>query len=171
MVPEGPHGTSGPHAEGAAGRPVVVQFPDAGAGLPDPERVAAWVRAALAEVPGGAPPGEVVVRAEEAAEMARLNADFRGKEGPTNVLSFPAELPPGPWEPALGDIVICPEVVAREAREQGKAAEAHWAHMVVHGSLHLLGFDHQEADEAELMEDLERRILAGLGYEDPYAEE
>lgn len=151
----------GPH-------PVVIQFPDGAAGLPAPQRVTAWVHAALAGVPGGAPPGEVVVRAEDAAGMARLNADFRGKEGPTNVLSFPADLPAGPWEPALGDLVVCPEVVAREAAEQGKAEEAHWAHMVVHGSLHLLGYDHQEAAEAEIMEDLERRILAELGYGDPY---
>ena len=152
-------------------QPVVVQLPEGGEGLPDPERVVAWVQAALAAVPGGAPPGEVVVRAAEADEVARLNRDFRGKDGPTNVLSFPADMPEGPWEPALGDLVICPEVVAREAAEQGKTAEAHWAHMVVHSTLHLLGYDHQEAAEAEIMEDLERRILAGLGYEDPYAEE
>jgi probable rRNA maturation factor len=152
-------------------RPVVVQFPGDGDGLPDPQRVSAWVHAALAGVPGGAPAGEVVVRAAEVDEVARLNRDFRGKDGPTNVLSFPADMPDGPWEPTLGDLVICPEVVAREAAEQGKAAEAHWAHMVVHGSLHLLGYDHQETAEAEIMEDLERRILAGLGYEDPYAEE
>lgn len=161
----------GPETGGGEANPVVVQFPEGEAGLPGEAQVSAWVQAALAGLPGGAPPGEVVVRAEEAAEMARLNADFRGKDAPTNVLSFPADLPPGPWEPALGDVVICPEVVAREATEQGKPEGAHWAHMVVHGTLHLLGYDHQEAAEAEIMEDLERRILAGLGYEDPYAEE
>jgi probable rRNA maturation factor len=156
-------------AEGPAGpHPVVVQLAAEDAGLPTADRVTAWVHAALGEVPDGAPPGEVVVRAEGAEAMARLNADFRGKEGSTNVLSFPADLPPGPWEPALGDVVICPEVVAREAAEQGKPLQAHWAHMVVHGTLHLLGFDHQEAAEAEIMEAMERRVLARLGYDDPY---
>lgn len=160
-----------PDGGNGGAHPVVVQLPEEDAGLPGPESVTRWVHAALAAVPGGAPPGEVVVRAEAAEAMARLNADFRGKEAPTNVLSFPADLPPGPWEPVLGDVVICPEVVAREAAEQGKPLQAHWAHMVVHGTLHLLGYDHQEAAEAEAMEGLERRILAGLGFDDPYAEE
>jgi len=159
----------GPEKAAGEVNPVVVQFPEGEIDLPGDAQVSAWVQAALAGVPEGAPAGEVVVRAEEAAEMARLNADFRGKDAPTNVLAFPADLPPGPWEPALGDVVICPEVVAREAAEQGKPERAHWAHMVVHGTLHLLGYDHQAAAEAEIMEDLERRILAGLGYEDPYA--
>ena len=151
--------------------PVVVQLPAATPELPDPDRIRAWVRAALGAVPGGAPAGEVVVRAENAPEMARLNDQFRGKAAPTNVLSFPAELEPGPWDPVLGDIVICPEVVAREAAEQGKTLEAHWAHMVVHGALHLLGYDHLVPAEAAVMEGLERSALAGLGIGDPYAEE
>jgi len=153
-----------------AANPVVVQLPDE-SDLPAGLQVEAWVLAALAAVPQGAPAGEVVVRVADDTEMAQLNGEFRGKAAATNVLSFPADLPPGPWEPALGDIVICPAVVAREAAEQGKALVAHWAHMVVHGTLHLLDYDHQEPTEAARMEGLERTILAGLGFGDPYAEE
>ena len=150
--------------------PVAVQLGE------DPEApgegsIRAWVRAALTGIPDGAPPGEVVVRVADEDEMTSLNGEFRGKQAPTNVLSFPADLPEGPWEAVLGDIVICPSVVAREAADQGKGLEAHWAHMVVHGVLHLLHYDHQEVEEAERMEGLERSILAGLGYGDPYAEE
>ncbi|MEF8792624.1 rRNA maturation RNase YbeY [Thiohalorhabdus sp.] len=162
---------AGTEAGNGEANPVVVQLPADASGLPSIQSITEWVRAALARVPRGAPAGEVVVRAEDADEMARLNADFRGKEAPTNVLSFPADLPPGPWEPVLGDVVLCPQVVDREAADQGKTVEAHWAHMVVHGTLHLVGYDHQETAEAEAMEGLERRILDGLGYDDPYAEE
>ena len=88
---------------------------------------------------------------------------------PTNVLSFPAELPAGVPLPVLGDLVICAPVVAREAQEQGKPPEAHWAHLVVHGCLHLLEFDHEDEAEAAEMEALERSILAAMGYPDPYA--
>ncbi|MFA9459387.1 rRNA maturation RNase YbeY [Thiohalorhabdus methylotrophus] len=139
--------------------------------IPDPEWIQECVHAALAGAPEEVPAGEVVVRAEDEAGVAELNSGFRGKEGPTNVLSFPADLPPGPWEPMLGDIVICPEVVAREAADQGKESASHWAHMVVHGTLHLLGYDHIAPDEAEVMEDLERKVMAQLGFRDPYAEE
>ena len=99
-----------------------------------------------------------------------LNRDYRGKDCPTNVLSFPMELPEEFNMPMLGDLVICAPVVAREAEEQGKSPESHWAHMVVHGVLHLQGYDHQNSAEAEEMESLERRILAGLGYPDPYGD-
>ncbi|KPV41572.1 hypothetical protein AN478_02405 [Thiohalorhabdus denitrificans] len=150
---------------------MVVQLPPEASDLPDPARIREWVHAALAGVPEEAQAGEVVVRAEDGEAMAELNASFRGKAGPTNVLSFPADLPPGPWESMLGDLVICPEVVAREAAEQGKPLQAHWAHMVVHGTLHLLGYDHMAPDEAEEMEALEREIMAQLGFRDPYAEE
>ncbi|MFP4560453.1 MAG: rRNA maturation RNase YbeY [Thiohalorhabdus sp.] len=150
---------------------MVVQCPQDEEGIPEDPRIQEWVHAALAAVPGEAPPGEVVVRAEDAEAMAELNGSFRGKEGPTNVLSFPADLPPGPWEPMLGDLVVCPQVVAREAAEQGKPLQSHWAHMVVHGTLHLLGYDHMAPDEAEEMEALEREVMAQLGYGDPYAEE
>ena len=99
-----------------------------------------------------------------AAEARRLNRDFRGKDYATNVLTFVYG-----DTPLAGDIVICAPVVAREAREQGKAVAAHWAHLVVHGLLHLQGHDHERDDEARRMERREKRILAGLGFADPYA--
>ncbi|WP_288791436.1 rRNA maturation RNase YbeY, partial [uncultured Enterobacter sp.] len=100
-----------------------------------------------------------------------LNLTYRGKDKPTNVLSFPFEAPPGIEMPLLGDLIICRQVVEQEAKEQQKPLEAHWAHMVVHGSLHLLGYDHIEDDEAEEMESLETEIMLALGYEDPYIAE
>ena len=90
---------------------------------------------------------------------------------PTNVLSFPFEAPPGIELPLLGDLIICRQVVEQEAEEQGKTVEAHWAHMVVHGTLHLLGYDHIEDEEAEEMEALEAEIMLALGYPDPYISE
>jgi len=124
-----------------------------------------WVEAALK---GRCEPAELSIRIVDEAESAELNSHYRGKQGPTNVLSFLAELPAGVPVPLLGDLVICAPLVVREAREQGKPAEAHWAHLVVHGCLHLLGFDHEDEAEAVEMESLERAILAGLGYADPY---
>lgn len=112
----------------------------------------------------------VSVSLVDAAASEALNAEWRGKDGPTNVLAFPAgDVPELPGEtPPAGDLVICAGVVIEEAAAQGKALEAHWAHMVVHGSLHLLGYDHMQADEAEAMEAVERRAMAALGYADPY---
>ncbi len=112
---------------------------------------------------------EVVVRLVGEAEGRRLNREFRGRDRATNVLSFPFEPPPGVELDHLGDLVICAPVVAREATAQGKSPEAHWAHMVVHGMLHLQGYDHQNDDQAAIMEGLETQILAGLGYPAPYA--
>ena len=102
-----------------------------------------------------------------------MNRDYRNMDKPTNVLSFEFEQPPGLVEldeelPYLGDLIICAEVVIREAREQNKALEAHWAHMIVHGALHLQGYDHIEDEEAEEMEALEIEIMQTLGYENPY---
>lgn len=113
---------------------------------------------------------EVSIRIVDEAESAELNRTYRHKSGPTNVLSFPFEVPEGIPNRLLGDLVICAGVVAREALEQGKRPEAHWAHMVVHGMLHLQGRDHVEDREAEAMEAEEAAILARLGFEDPYAE-
>ena len=104
-------------------------------------------------------------------ESQELNANYRKKDYPTNVLSFACDHPLEVSEHYLGDLVICAAVVAKEAREQNKTARAHWAHMVVHGVLHLLGYDHMKEDEAEEMEDEERRILAMLGFVDPYLSE
>lgn len=111
---------------------------------------------------------ELSVRIVDETESAALNEHYRGRDYPTNVLSFPAggEIP-GLW--VLGDLALCAAVVEREANEQDKMPAAHWTHMMVHGVLHLLGYDHIDDDEAEVMESLERRILAQLGYDDPYA--
>ncbi len=115
--------------------------------------------------------GEVTVRIVDEAESQSLNRDYRGKDKPTNVLSFPFEAPPGIELELLGDLVICRQVVEKEANEQQKPLQAHWAHMVVHGSLHLLGYDHIEDDEALEMESLETQIMQNLGFEDPYIAE
>jgi probable rRNA maturation factor len=138
------------------------------AGLPSPASFRQWVAAALR----GArrrKPAEVAIRIVDTDEGQALNRDYRGKDYATNVLSFPAELPPGVDLPLIGDLAICAPVVAREANEQGKKPRDHWAHLTVHGTLHLLGYDHIENAQAEAMEALETRILAGLGIADPYA--
>lgn len=114
---------------------------------------------------------ELTIRLVDEAEGRELNRTWRQKDYATNVLSFPADVPDEFLDiPLLGDLVICVPVVAREASEQGKLPKAHWAHLVIHGCLHLLGYDHIEDAEAEEMEDLERRLLAELGHPDPYAE-
>ena len=104
-------------------------------------------------------------------ESRNLNHQYRGKDKPTNVLSFPFESPPGIEMPLLGDLVICAPVISREATEQGKTVENHYAHMIVHGILHLLGYDHIDDAEAQEMEALEIRILAELGIDDPYQDD
>jgi probable rRNA maturation factor len=109
------------------------------------------------------------VRIVGSAESRRLDREYRGKDTPTNVLSFPSSAEERAATGALGDLVICAPVVAREAREQRKTLGAHWAHMVVHGTLHLLAFDHERARDARAMEALEVEILRGLGFHDPYA--
>ena len=134
-------------------------------GLPASVSFRRWVTAALA---GRIRRADLALRVVDADEGLALNRHYRGKDYATNVLSFPAELPPGVELPILGDIVLCAPVVAREATEQGKRLTHHYAHLTVHGVLHLLGFDHEETREAEAMEQLEREILAGLGIDDPY---
>jgi len=125
-----------------------------------------WARAALADRRACA---ELTIRVVDEAESAKLNLRYRGKPPPTDVLSFPYEPPPGLTATDLiGDLVICAPVVEREALEQGKALEAHWAHMVIHGVLHLIGYDHAESTEAAEMERLETAILCGLGFPPPY---
>ncbi len=135
--------------------------------LPSVAQLRTWAEAALSETEGSP---EVTVRIVDEAESAELNRTYRHVAGPTNVLSFPFEAPAPLEISLLGDVVICAPVVAMEAREQNKAPEAHWAHMVVHGTLHLLGYDHLNDDDAERMESEERRILAKLGFTDPYLE-
>lgn len=137
-------------------------------GLPTEEQIVQWATAAVQ------PEGdevEMTVRIVDEAESHELNLTYRGKDRPTNVLSFPFECPDEVELPLLGDLVICRQVVEREAAEQEKPLIAHWAHMVVHGSLHLLGYDHIEDNEAEEMESLETQIMQGLGFDDPYLAE
>ena len=110
----------------------------------------------------------ITVRVTDTDESAELNQRYRNKQGPTNVLSFPFEDPPGVTTDILGDLVICAPVVEQEAREQNKTMDAHWAHMLVHGVLHLCGYDHISPAEADEMESLETRILTGLGFPPPY---
>ncbi len=136
-------------------------------GVPSTEDLRAWATAAL---DGRMAEAELTLRLVEEGESSELNQRFRGCAGATNVLSFPAELPSGAPLALLGDIVICAPVVAHEAEQQGKALAAHWAHMVVHGILHLLGYLHEEEAQAHEMESIEREILAGLGFSDPYQE-
>ncbi|WP_227370848.1 rRNA maturation RNase YbeY [Halomonas sp. M20] len=136
-------------------------------GLPTERELARWAEAALAHHPNRAN-DELTIRLVSENESRCLNRDYRGKDKPTNVLSFPFEAPPGLEIPLLGDLIVCHEVVAREALQQDKSPADHYAHMVVHGILHLLGYDHIEEAEAEEMEMLERTILASLGIADPY---
>ena len=149
---------------------VTVQNTVGAVRVPEAAKVRKWVRSALADDVRG----ELTVRIVDAKEIAALNSRYRGKKGSTNVLSFPAM----GSEPSLadvdellpfGDLVICAEVVEREAREQGKPLAAHWAHMVVHGALHLQGYDHEKARDAAVMEARERALLARLGFPDPYS--
>jgi len=135
--------------------------------LPSSADIRVWAEAALVDLEQEI---ELVVRITDTAESQQLNHDYRGKDKPTNVLSFPFEAPPGVPDAHLGDLVICASVVANEAQEQNKTLLAHWAHMVVHGVLHLRGYDHLDDDEAEEMENLERQVLAKLGFSDPYLE-
>lgn len=135
--------------------------------LPSRASLRRWARAALAGMRRRSV--AVTLRIVGSREGATLNSRFRHKRKPTNVLSFPFEAPPGTRSDLLGDIVICADVVRREARAQGKTERSHWAHMVVHGILHLRGFDHQNTKEAATMESREVRVLRDLGFPSPYA--
>ncbi|MBN1238798.1 MAG: rRNA maturation RNase YbeY [Gammaproteobacteria bacterium] len=149
------------------------------AGLPTAVELRRWVRAAAGDAGG-----EVTVRIVGEDESAELNSRYRARSGPTNVLAFPAAaellggpggdegLPPAGGDedlPPLGDVVVCAPVVEREAAEQGKTPAAHWAHIVIHGTLHLVGYDHENRADARIMEDRERALLAGFGFDDPYS--
>ena len=147
-----------------------VQIASQASGLPSARDVRAWVRSALV-CAGPNVCGDVSVRVVDEDEMRNLNRDYREQDKATNVLAFPAGdvtgLPQDEGQ-QLGDIVVCAGVVAREAGEQGKQPPDHWGHMLVHGTLHLLGYDHVTESGAVEMERLEREILAGLGIADPY---
>lgn len=142
--------------------------------IPDKPSVQQWVDAALYNQKGEA---ELSIKVVDEDESSELNLRYRNKQGPTNVLSFPADLSESLQEllleeslqlPLLGDLVICAPVVEREAQQQNKSLKAHWAHMLVHGSLHLIGYDHMNDQEAELMEQLETNILTNLDFPPPY---
>jgi probable rRNA maturation factor len=146
--------------------------------LPADSDFQAWAEAVAARL---TVEGELAIRIVDEAESAALNHQYRHKDGPTNVLSFPSQLAqdmPAEMQAVLaaeldaeplGDLVICAPVVAAEAQQQGKSLTAHWAHMLVHGLLHLLEYDHVAPDEAQVMEALEIEILGKMGYPDPYA--
>ena len=136
-------------------------------GVPASASFRRWIEAAL-KAARRRKATEVSVRIVDAEEGQALNLQYRGRDYATNVLSFPVELPPGVDLPLIGDLVICAPVVAREAAEQGKKPADHWAHLTIHGTLHLLGYDHIDEAEAEAMEALETKVLAGLGIADPY---
>ena len=141
-----------------------LQNDDVHAGVPAPDRFRAWVEASLRRSYSRL---EQTIRIVGEAESRELNRRYRGKDAPTNVLAFPAE-PDHLEYDCLGDLVICAPVVEREADAQNKPVDAHWAHLVVHGMLHLQGFDHQAHDETAAMERLEIQILDSLGYANPY---
>ena len=150
---------------------VDVQIAADAAGIPASDSIRDWVQRAVNETAPGRDV-DVSVRIVDEHELRALNRDYRDQDQPTNVLAFPAGdagfVPPGE-RLLLGDIVVCATVVAGEAEEQGKPLDHHWGHMLVHGTLHLLGHDHATDRDAEVMETLERRVLASLGIADPYA--
>lgn len=137
-------------------------------GQPEPEQIQRWVDAALADYE---PDTEIVVRIVDEQESAELNEQYRHKPGPTNILSFPVEVPDGIELDLLGDLVICAPVLEKEALEQHKVLADHWAHIIVHGVLHLLGYDHIDEAEAELMESKEIAILDTLNILNPYRQD
>lgn len=156
---------------------VAVQYAARRPWTPSAAALRRWARAAHEAAAARRPAGRrstivagatVCIRIVGAAASRRLNAQYRGKDKPTNVLSFPAAPLERELDGSLGDLVVCAPVVASEARAQQKAPAAHWAHMVVHGVLHLHGFDHENARQARVMEGLEVEILRGFGYQDPY---
>jgi probable rRNA maturation factor len=162
---------SGPH-ETARERRIVttrlrldLQDASSGRDIPAQSLLKRWVRAAIGTQRRQA---EISLRIVDEPEMSELNGQYRGKPYPTNVLSFPADLPPEVKLPYLGDIVICAAVVEREALAQGKQPLDHWAHLLIHGTLHLLGFDHIDAADAEAMESREIEILKTLAIANPY---
>jgi len=136
-------------------------------GQPDRQQIQCWVDAALDDYEQDT---EIVVRIVDEQESAELNEQYRHKSGPTNILSFPVDLPEGIELDLLGDLVICAPVLEKEALEQDKLLAHHWAHIIIHGVLHLLGYDHLDETEAELMENKEIAILNKLNINNPYSE-
>jgi probable rRNA maturation factor len=148
---------------------IIIQYAVAKNAAPTSSLLRKWAKKALSRKVESA---SVTIRIVDVEEMSDLNSTYRHKKGPTNVLSFPFSIPNDIGididMPILGDIVICADVVDREAREQNKVREAHWAHMIVHGIFHLLGYDHETDREAEVMESLEIEIMQALEFPNPY---
>ncbi len=142
-----------------------VQYALEESGLPTVEQLTQWVNTALQELDTAV---ELTIRIVDKAEGTQINEHWCKKNGPTNVLSFPADTGMEIQPRLLGDIVLCAPVISREADEQGKTVSAHWAHMVIHGTLHLLGYDHRETQQAETMESVEINILKELDIDNPY---
>jgi probable rRNA maturation factor len=145
-----------------------LQIADDGDDHPPPSAIETWVNSTLCAAGYRQAQAELTVRIVGPEEIRALNRDYRGKDKPTNVLSFPADIPDHIDLPLLGDLIVCADVVRNEAAEQHKSTQDHWAHMVIHGTLHLLGFDHIDDDEAQEMELLEISILQQLGIDNPY---
>ena len=140
--------------------------------IPDLALMETWIKkAVLAGSSAEKEEAELTVRIVEDSESQTLNHQYRDKDKPTNVLSFPFQNPPGLTLPLLGDLVVCKNIVESEAINQSKTLTEHWAHMLIHGTLHLLGYDHIDPQEATIMESLETKLLIELGFADPYLSE
>lgn len=139
-------------------------------GLPSEETLETWAQKAL-EIGGRTADAELTVRLVEPQEIQSLNALYRHIDKPTNILSFPFECPEEVELPLIGDLIVCMQVLRREAEEQGKSVEEHFAHLIVHGCLHLIGFDHIEPEDAKIMEPLEVKAVMALGYDNPYKDD
>ncbi len=148
--------------------PVIIQSATSAADLPDEADFTRWVKLVLEKHERS---GEVVIRLVDEAESAELNQTYRHKKGPTNILSFPFDAPVETESELLGDLLICAPVVLQEASQQGKPARHHWAHIVIHGVLHLLGYDHIDEADARRMETLEINLLKTLNIPNPYHED
>ena len=145
---------------------VEIQLIDSSVETPDAEQIRSWVSAVFTILKRS--PLALTVRVVGEEEMAKLNGRYRGRKQPTNVLSFPFDDLPGVSSGILGDILVCPAVLRREVADSTTSLDAHWAHMVIHGVLHLCGYDHQSDRDATVMEGLERDVLKVLGLPDPY---
>lgn len=144
---------------------IVLQKKSRSKNIPSRSAFQRWINSALAQFKMDS---EVTIRIVDTSESAKLNKNYRNKTGATNILSFPFEAPPDIQLPLLGDLVICAPLISKEAKEQNKPLLAHWAHITIHGTLHLLGYDHIKNKDAKIMESLEIKLLRQLGYKNPY---
>ena len=148
-----------------------LQFASNYSSIPSADQFQQWVEQVLKRKEINRTSAELTIRVVDEAEIQELNHTYRGKNKPTNVISFPFEKPEHIEIPLLGDLIVCAPIVQQEALAQSKSELSHWAHMTIHGTLHLLGYDHIQDSEAEEMEGLEIEILNELGYDNPYLQE